>query len=337
MGRASSLTRQIIRFAHSSCELQQKGEFRNWSDRSWNRPPDLLDERHSPLQLSPHSKIPAAEPVNAVASFPFFHLEDPSTTILLSSIRDHPIRLNSALDSTLLASYPLVNPTNEKFISPHSLLFATDGTKFLAGSDSLLAVFDSSRPGQEPISWLPTGFRRRRLSLDSGMTMRGIVSALALDNSSGILAAGTFSRCVGLYESEGQGGCIGVFRVDDTSADKSIGGRGVTQLRWSSCGRYLYIVERRSDGAMIYDIRKTGQLLSWLEGRKAMTSQRLGVDVAAGIGEGHQNVWAGGTDGRIRVWQNPHQTEGPQKTKFEWEGHQGRFSPQEKFLHTESG
>jgi len=42
---------------------------------------------------------------------------------------------------------------------------------------------------------------------------------------------------------------------------------------------------------MIYDIRKTGQLLSWLEGRKGMTSQRLGV-VAAGIGEGNQDVKA---------------------------------------------
>jgi hypothetical protein len=81
----------------------------------------------------------------------------------------------------------------------------------------------------------------------------------------------------------------------------------------------MYIVERRSEDAMIYDICKTGQLLSWLEGRKGVTSQRLGV-VAAGTGEENENVWASGTDGGIR---NPQQTEGPQRAKFD----QGRHFP----------
>lgn len=274
--------------------------------------------------MTAYSTIASAEPVNAVISYPLFNLQDTSTALLLSSIRDHPLRLNSALGPHLVASYPLVSPTTEAFISPHSLIFEGDGTRILAGSDSLLSVFDISRPGDGPISWLPTSSRKGPQSAKSGMSMRGIISALALEPFSGILAAGTFSRRIGLYGSGGQGECIGVFRVEGTEADEYIGGRGVTQVIWSQCGRYLYIAERKSDGVMIYDIRKTGQLLGWLEGRKAMTNQRLGVQVVSISGGCGQQVWAGGIDGIIRSWRNPHASTGAQTPNIELLGHQGR-------------
>jgi hypothetical protein len=54
------------------------------------------------------------------------------------------------------------------------------------------------------------------------------MSALAVENSSGILAIGKFSSHVGLYGSGGQSECIGVFQVKETRADKSIGSWGVT-------------------------------------------------------------------------------------------------------------
>ena len=99
----------------------------------------------------------------------------------------------------------------------------------------------------------------------------------------------------------------------------------MTQVIWSPCGRYLYIVERKSEGAMIYDIRKTGQLLGWLEGRKAMTNQRLGVHIASNSRTAGQEVWAGSTDGKMRAWGNPHEGEGAQRPTFEWHGHNGDF------------
>lgn len=287
------------------------------------RPPDLLEEGHNPPALTAYSTLPAAEPVNALVIYPGFDLRDPSVTLLLSSHRDHPIRLNSALTPQLVASYPLVNPTTEAFISPHSLLFTADGTRFLAGSESLLSIYDLSRPGEGPIGSFRTGRKKRSNFTDSGMSMTGILSALAIEEQSGILAVGTFSRYIGLYDSRGQGTCVGVFCVKGTEADVQIGGSGVTQVMWSPCGRYLHIVERKSEGAMIYDIRKTGQLLSWLEGRKAMTNQRMGVHVASTLGTGNQEVWAGGTDGRVRAWWNPHQGEGAQRVSFEWHGHNG--------------
>jgi telomerase Cajal body protein 1 len=268
-----------------------------------------------------------------VAGYPFFNLQDPSTTLILSSVRDHPVRLNSALSGQVVASYPLVNPMTEEYICSHSLLFSAQGDRFLAGSESLISTFDVSRPGNEPISSIPTGPKRRRdREYNGAVNMRGIVSALDLDASSGVLAAGTYSRCVGLYESSGQGACIGVFSVKGTTADDQIGGGGITQISWSPCGKYLYIAERKSDGVMLYDIRKTGQLLAWLQGRNAQTNQRLAVDVVAAEDGTGQEIWAGGLGGLFRMWKNPHQHEGSVRPTFEFKGHEGKESSQSGFV-----
>ncbi|KAG2416768.1 hypothetical protein HFD88_007984 [Aspergillus terreus] len=271
--------------------------------RTYVLPPDLLEERSSPLQLSPYSVLPSGEPTYATAIYPFYSLQDPSTTLFLSSVRDHPIRLASALAPVTLASYSLVNPMTEAFITPHSIVYPSTlgGTHFLTGSDSLICLFDVSRPGGEgPVSWMPTIPSKRKQIV------------------------GTFSRQIGLYGSNGSGESLGTFSIVKTEANRHIGGRGVTQLLWSPCGRYLYIAERQSDGVLIYDIRVTGQLLGWLKGRKALTNQRMKIDVVP-AGESHE-IWAGGTDGVMRMWQDPTRTVGEQMPAGEWKVHDDAVS-----------
>lgn len=277
--------------------------------------------------LSPYSTLPSAEPTYATAFYPFYNLQDPSTTLFLSSVRDHPIRLASTLGPASVASYSLVNPTTEAFITPHSMIYPSTlgGTHFLTGSDSMICLFDVSRPGTGgPISWMPTIPSKRKQIVGGGVGMKGIVSALAINPSGdGILAAGTFTRHVGLYSSNGSGELLGTFNVAKTDANRSIGGRGVTQLAWSPCGRYLYIAERKSDGVLVYDIRVTGQMLGYLCGRKAMTNQRMDIDiVSAGVDSAHE-VWAGGTDGFMRVWRNPIYSAGGQDPDGEFKVHDG--------------
>ncbi|EXJ92334.1 hypothetical protein A1O3_00884 [Capronia epimyces CBS 606.96] len=292
------------------------------SIRTFIVPPDLLEKTPEPYVLTPYCTIQSSEPINAVVAYPFFNLEDPSTTLVLSTKRDHPIQLNSALTGQLGATYSLINPMTEAFISPHSLIFSPQGDRFIAGSDSLISVIDVSRPGNEPISSLPTGPKRGRDSdYNAAMNMRGIVSALAVDASTGILAAGTYNRHIGLYDAGGQGDCIGVFSVKGTDADANIGGSGITQVLWSPCGRYLYIAERKSDGVILYDIRQTGQLLAWLEGRKAQTNQRLGVDLVSSDTLGSPEIWAGGLDGSFRMWKDAQHAEGPVLPSFDFRAH----------------
>ena len=283
-----------------------------------------MEDREAPLKLEPYCIIPSLEPVNVFTCYPNFDLQEPSTSLILSTANEHPIRLHSALTGKLVASYPLISPTTEAYIKPQSLLFTQDGLTFIAGSESLLSTFDVSRPGQQAITSLKTGPKSRRASWSNPTaSLRGLVSALDVDGQYNVLAAGTLSRQVGLYDAAGQGECVGVFSVKDTEADLAISGSGVTQLRWSKCGRYLYVVERKSNGAMVYDIRKTGQLLSWIIGRDASTNQRMKIEGAVNHATGNEDLWAGGTDGVVRVWPAPHLTEGSIEPTASLEAHKG--------------
>jgi hypothetical protein len=174
---------------------------------------------------------------------------------------------------------------------------------------------------------MPTIPSKRHKMKGGGVGMRGIVSALSLqpreNDETGMLAAGTWTRWVGLYDMGGMGGTVATWSIAD-AADKNVGvgGTGITQTAWSACGRYLFVVERKSRGILVYDVRVTGELVCWLEGRGAETNQRLGVDVFEG--ERGTEIWAGGTDGVVKVWDNVGMTEGAQGRSWEWRAHDGK-------------
>lgn len=152
------------------------------------------------------------------------------------------------------------------------------------------------------------------------MGMKGIVSALGM-SPDGILAAGTFSRWIGLYDGYGRGGTRGIF---ETTESDGVGrgnrdGAGITQLNWSDCGNYLCVAERESNGIGVWDIRGSGRRLAWLQGRAARTNQRLGVEVMGG------EVWAGGIDGIIRIWEGLGQREGDLDPAWQFHAHDGIF------------
>ena len=144
--------------------------------------------------------------------------------------------------------------------------------------------------------------------------MKGIISALTMSND-GVLAAGTFTRSVGLYDSHGHGDTTGVFSLNNTPISPEKEGEGITQLLWSPCSRYLCIAERCSDGISVWDIRGTGTRLAWLKGRKAETYQRLSVDLMGG------EIWAGGMDGMVRVWEGLGMKEGVVEPSWSFQAH----------------
>ncbi|MCJ1250610.1 hypothetical protein MMC30_007838 [Trapelia coarctata] len=275
--------------------------------RTFILPPDLLSAL-SPHVLRPYATHTLPSPANALAIHPAYDLSTATTALYLASPSSLPVRLISPFIPGILASYPLINPTTEAYIAPHSLLFdkyGSNGNHFFAGSESEISIFDINRNGEGPMSRMKTIPSRRKKIVGGGVGMKGIVSALAL-SSDGMLAAGTFARWVGLYGSGGRGDMAGVFEVYKNHEDEDgVGeGAGITKLMWSSCGRYLCVVERGSDGIGVWDVRSTGKRLSWLRGRKAKTMQRLAAEVVG------NEVWAGGTDGHVRVWGDLGKVEG---------------------------
>lgn len=283
--------------------------------RSFVLPVDLLASNLGPHHLTPYASHSSPEPVYATAFHPLFSLQEPASCLVVASLRALPLRLISPFAPGILASYPFVSPTTEAYIAPHSLLFSLqDQNHLFAGSESCLSIFDVNRDGVGPISRMRTTPSRRHHIATSG-DMKGIVSTMAM-NDEGLLAAGTFTRWVGLYDGHGRGEAVGVFSVvGGKEKDEGTAGKGITQVLWSACGRYLCSIERASDGISVWDIRGTGKKLAWLRGRNARSQQRLGAAVMEG------EIWAGGIDGKVRVWEGLGKAEGVIDPKWEFRAH----------------
>ncbi|SZE99482.1 unnamed protein product [Blumeria hordei] len=289
--------------------------------RTFIIPPNLLSA-NGPISLTPYTQHKHPTPVNGFYPYPNFCLASPASTLYLSTPTNLPIRLLNALSPSTspLSSYFLTSLTTESYLTPASITYSSD-TTFLTGTECLISLFDLSRNGAGPLTRLPTIPSKRHRSKGGGVGMRGIVSTLAMSSTEGyMLAAGTWTRWVGLYDAGGIGGTIATWSVAD-AADNVAGilGSGVSEVIWSACGRYLCVVERMSRGVLVYDVRVTGKLLAWLEGREARTNQRLSAEVFQS--DSGTEVWAGGTDGVVRVWDGVGKTAGSVPNTWEFQAH----------------
>ncbi|KAI8961409.1 hypothetical protein F5Y11DRAFT_228951 [Daldinia sp. FL1419] len=297
-------------------------------------PEDLLSPTASrPLKLTPQATIQLPEPSNVLAGAPYFRLTEPWTQQLLVSSRDHPIHLfylasSSASSSPSPASsYPLTQARSETFLTATALIWPSPGTHFITGSRNLLARFDVTRTGEEPILRIKTIPSERHLSKGGGVGMRGTISSLAAQppdaNYASLVAAGTWTRWVGLYDFAQAGSCAATWSVASAATTEArIGGDGITQTIWSPCGRYLLLGERKSTGILVYDVRVTGKLLGWLSGREALGNQRISCDVfpgSDGSGEGSFEVWSGTTDGAVKMWEGVGTREGTHEPAWSWD------------------
>ncbi|KAK7193549.1 WD repeat domain-containing protein [Paraphaeosphaeria sporulosa] len=289
-------------------------------------------------RLTRYAQFSSSDPIWAFTVNPYFDLNDRNTTTVLVSRRDQYIGLHNALwdisetqgniaqpdrtgpvdISSKLTSYKLVDKLTEAVTAPKSLLWSPCGAYFYAGHKNQIAVFDLTYT-DDPITKIRTIPSTRNKLKGGGWGFKGDVSALAASAGSGnVLAAGTRTRYVGLYDVVSSQevthfalpGMINGQRSDNEKLQDVIG-EGVTQLEWSPDGTYLYVAERSSNALLIYDVRKFGLALAHCAGRKAQTRQKMGFDVWAqrDAGENHE-IWAGGTDGCVRVWRYAYLKEG---------------------------
>lgn len=180
----------------------------------------------------------------------------------------------------------------------------------------MISVFDLNR--REPLYNLRTIPSRKHTS--TTQTMKGIISSLDIDPYSGILAAGTFTRCVGLYDQEGSGDIVSIFSLAEQGDNTSSSLKGVSDIKWSHCGTYLYVSERKDTKITVWDVRKLYAKVATLTGRDALTVQRLGVDIFLGEG-GRELAVGGGINGKINLW-DAHATTDPVAS---WEAHGGQL------------
>ncbi|KAK5657803.1 hypothetical protein OQA88_2876 [Cercophora sp. LCS_1] len=307
---------------------------------SYVLPETLLELHPEPLQLQPHSTLILPESSSAIAPCPYFALENLSTQTILTASTDHPIHLHYAFPAPPsedgvpdqpkpLASFRLVKHETEAYLPIASLIWPAPGTHFVAGTTNLIALFDVSRPdaiNSEPVMSIATIPSTRHIRKGNGIGMRGAVAALASQSreqgDAGLLAAGTWTRNMGLYDLQRAGDCVATWNVAEAAAEAGIGGMGVVQTTWSPCGRYLVVNERRSTGMLVYDIRVTNQLLAHLTGRDGETNQRLSCDVFPGTDAvGGFEVWAGTRTGGVVVYEGVGNEFGGVAPSWDWEAH----------------
>ncbi len=302
-------------------------------------PSDILEPRGEPASLQAQGTLSFPEATNVIAPCPYFSLEVPETQVLLTALQDHPIHLHQAFPPTAeeevasgslsaprqpppLAHYNLIKSTTEQYLPVRSLIWPSAGTHFIAGTNDLVAVFDVNRT--EPLLPIKTIPSRRHKSAGQGIGMRGTVAALAAhpsrDTSTSLIAAGTWTRHIALYDLMRGGESVATWSVKDAAPD--LGGDGIVQTGWSPCGTYLLVNERQSDGILVYDLRSTKQLLATLSGRDGRTFQRLTYDVYPGTADkGGFEVWAGTKTGTVKVWEGVGNQEGDTGSSWEWEAH----------------
>ncbi|KAK5987976.1 Guanine nucleotide-binding negative regulator 1-like protein [Cladobotryum mycophilum] len=293
-------------------------------------PADLLQPAGEARTLQPQASIKLPEPTQVVAAAPYFSLAEPTSQLLLVGCRDHPLQVYHAFPkdarSAPLTSYKLIKKESEQYITPASLLWEYPGTHFVCGSANRLDYFDMSQHGSGgPLLTVPTIPSRRHILKGGGVGMKGTVAALAASprdaNGGSVLAAGTWTRWMGLYDLHRTDRVIAHWSISNAEAgfQVSLGGQGIVQTAWSPCGRYLVINERQAEGLLVYDIRGTGQLLSVLKGRRSNTQQRLHCDVFQG--ETGFEVWAGSQDGSVAVWEGVGSQNDVVEPSWTWKAH----------------
>ncbi|KAG0140721.1 hypothetical protein CROQUDRAFT_664803 [Cronartium quercuum f. sp. fusiforme G11] len=262
--------------------------FNNHSSKDLDKfvPSTDSSEKHSHTKdWKPFQEIEAADAVLSTCWFPFSRFDDPARYCFAMAVKDHPIHLLDAADGRLRASYPIVNH-REQMVAPRSMLFSHDGMSLYASHECAIDIFDISRPGNpgERYKTLPS-----RQSRDG---QKGIISTLAADPTrNGLLAAGSFSGQIGIYDTM-------TSELSPQMIFHSAEATGITQVKFHLLNdRVLFSASRKSNLIKCWDLRYVATTFHTFY-RPGQTNQRLNFDIDyTGV-----NLATGAQDGKIRVY-----------------------------------
>lgn len=205
-----------------------------------------------------------------ISDFEWWPLMDnniPSTCCFASLSKHLPVHLFDALSGSLCSSYSPMNSLDQIDHS-FSITFNNDGEKLLVGADSGFYAFLTRRPGRDS-----TFFRTKKCRRDI-YGQRGIISTLAVRPTGyeDTIAAGSFSGTVGIY-SLNEADAVGTFNAHT---------HGVTHIKFSPCGTYLFTGGRMQNDVRQWDLRMLGTTYpkpTKVFYRQVLTNQRIRFDV----------------------------------------------------------
>ncbi|GAA5890573.1 hypothetical protein JCM5296_004301 [Sporobolomyces johnsonii] len=219
------------------------------------------------------------------AWYPGASSANPAMFAFAVGVKDHPVQLLDGTDQRVRASYPIVDH-RERFVAPHSMIFSPDGSSLYCGFENAIEIFDVSAPGAEGYRLQTTPTRGSRQG------QKGIISTLAFSPSHGtsLLAAGSFSGSIGLYDSTSDLSLVGLLG----SSQKG----GLTQVLFHpTIPHLLFCASRQSNHLEVFDLRNFSSEASRIR-KKARTNQRLGFDIDP------TGTWlaAGDQDGNLSIF-----------------------------------
>ena len=154
---------------------------------------------------------------------------EPASCCFLSTSRDHPLHLFDAFTGRLRASYRAFDHLDE-IVAAFSCTFSIDGGTSLAGYDRCIRTFDVAAPGKAVSTFSTSATRKSREG------QRGMISALAVcPGEDSLFAAGSYRGSVCLYDIRSGRCCL----------ELGNGVGGITQLKFSPDGRFLFSGSRR--------------------------------------------------------------------------------------------
>ncbi|KAJ0985739.1 hypothetical protein J5N97_004095 [Dioscorea zingiberensis] len=223
--------------------------------------------------------VKEAEMVYDYCWYPYMCASDPTSSVFVTTTRDHPIHLWDATSGQLRCTYRAYNEMDE-ITAALSVSFNSSGTKLFAGYNKMLRVFDVHRPGRD----------FEQYSLHKGKDgPSGIVSSIAVSPThSGMLALGSYNQSTALY-AEGNMELLYILHGQEG---------GITQVLFSKDGNYLYTGGRKDPYILCWDIRNTVDIVYKLYRSTENTNQRVSFDIEP-CG---RHLGAGGEDGLVHIY-----------------------------------
>lgn len=278
--------------------------------RLYHCPGDRTIEPDLELRDDSSRIVCKTESVYDYAWYPLSNAALENSSLLVVSSRERPLQLWDVCNSSLRASYRAFDHVG-CLSTANSVCFSSDSSKLIAGYDSCIRVFPIDCPGTT-YSEFSTKPRKRELhdaSTKGASTadspyycVRGIISSIVADPTQyEVVACGSFSGDIFVFDAATLNPVLqlGVksFSSYTLPGIESDAHAGITQLKYSPCGRFLFCAFRRHNALQCYDLRNPTEPL-WTVERISNTNQRIAFDVDA-FGA---RLVSGSLDGRMRLF-----------------------------------